>query len=168
MIWVILIFQKINELDACSDIPGMPGENQKELPVDKSLGKMIYIFCLLFPHDQQSITFFHSKPNLIWLHPINNNETITRPLWCFTCLTVIHRIMTGKSMIFDWSKVIDSNDFIGWVWGVSVQQSHDLWNACVILEGKWTLFCGKIGPKWLWDFSLITRGHMGGRTFLMT
>lgn len=86
MIWVILIFQKINELDAYSDIPGMPGENQKELPVDKSLGKMIYIFCLLFPHDQQSIAFFHSKPNLIWLHPINNNETITRPLWCFTCV----------------------------------------------------------------------------------
>lgn len=39
------------------------------------------------------------------------------------CLTVIHRIMTGKSMIFDWSIVIDPNDFIGWVWGVSVQQS---------------------------------------------
>lgn len=32
MIWVILIFQKINELDAYSDIPGMPSENQKELP----------------------------------------------------------------------------------------------------------------------------------------
>lgn len=36
------------------------------------------------------------------------------------CLIVIYRIMIGKLMIFDWLKVIDFNDFIGWVWGVSV------------------------------------------------
>lgn len=35
-------------------------------------------------------------------------------------LIVIYRIMIGKLMIFDWLIVIDFNDFIGWVWGVSV------------------------------------------------